>query len=81
MPDAEITVVSPHAQYTKLFDGNTEIQSPMSVRADTNGQYNLRVDYFTNADFTSSPILRLSYSGQLVVSHKQYAKTVKFTVQ
>ena len=81
VPNSEITVVSPHEEYTKLYDGAAEAPSPMVVHADSNGQYNLRVDYFTKQDLTANPVTKLTYAGQLVVSHRQYAKTVEFTVR
>jgi hypothetical protein len=82
IPDAEISVIAPYPDYTKLYDiSGQEIASPMTVRTDAGGQYDLRVDYFTQADFSTTPATKLTYSGQLVVAHKQFSKTVVLTVQ
>lgn len=82
IPDAEISVIAPYPDHTRLYDGSGhQIPSPMTVKTDGEGQYDLRVDYFTQVDFSTTPATKLTYSGQLVVTHKQFSKTVIFTVQ
>ncbi len=82
VPDAEISIIAPYPDYTRLYNNSgQEIPSPMTVRTGAGGQYDLRVDYFTQADFSTTPATKLTYSGQLVVTHKQFSKTVIFTVQ
>lgn len=82
--DANITIISPHTERTKLFtvvnNIYTETPSPMLAKTDINGQYLLKMDYYTKADYTT-PITKLLYNGQLIVTYKQFNKIIDFKVQ
>lgn len=83
--DANITIISPHTEHTKLYvvEGVSYVEkpSPIVVKTDANGQYLLRLDYYTKSDYTVTPITKLLYNGQLIVTYKQFSKTVDFKVQ
>jgi len=81
VPNAEIDIVSPNTQYTKLYENNTEKTSPMTAITNANGKYFLRVDYYTQADYSQNPPVKTTYSGQLVISYNANIKTVNFEVK
>lgn len=77
----QISIVSPNTAYTKLYDNNTVKQSPMVVSTNAQGQYFLRLDYYTQADYSVDPPVKTTYSGQMVVSFQTTVKTVNFEVK
>lgn len=77
----QITITSPNQTHTRLYDNNTLKPSPMTVTTNAQGQYFLRLDYYTEADYSVNPPYKLTYSGQMVVSFQTTVKTVNFEVK
>lgn len=85
IPNANITIIAPHSEHTKLFvlENNAYVEkpSPIVVKTDANGQYLLRLDYYVRADYTTTPVTKLTYSGQLIIAYNQFTQSVDLKVQ
>lgn len=74
---ASLTITSPHSQYSKL---NGATDTLINVTTDSSGQYNLKTEYYTEADYSVSPVTKKTWSGYLTITSGTANKQVQFTI-